>query len=761
MVDTETETLTESEKKEATMIFVGLDGNGGGGGGGGGGLQESFAKFREQKMKERRLLKLCQQASLQNGRDEQFKDNLRMKFVETLKRYLGTPYALRYKAEEEEVAPLYLDCCALVRQAVQDLQQDFGFVIGKWNQAYQMDTLPVALAKEQLRPGDLIFYEGEYFSCKAKPQKHNIVHVEVFLGGETGEACIGSRYHRGKVSIFPSYHFTSTTWRLVALHFRSLDTWLSGLCTSCCPEHAWQSEALSYVEAAGKRSIFADAQQEDVSAGGEEQEEQELATTTTKTKSTTTNGVENGKENSAKDTNSSSSSSAAASTSKKPKRLSAYAQRNSVSKSLSSIPDKQQPLRDSAERLPRTYYVGKSNGWRLVKAAMDRRGWTQLPFDYQFTSRFGLKWVERRSQIDYRAHQPGQLVCHIPNNDIITTKLGLLTALRDTFCRPNANINASVAALSRPWQHPPHLPHTYDLESPADVQALLGQVEAVDASRLADNSLPSVWIYKPSCNNRGRGIKVVSGINEIKLLCCGNGLPSSHDEHVPPMKGIVQKYVENPLLLGEAGHKFDIRCYLLISRTFPTTMAFYHSGYCRLALKPYALSDSEGLKDTMMHLTNASVQKKGEDYKDNKDKQIQSMAMIVDDLIARGKESNADFILHHLDDAIKKCMTDILTASNGKLLKKHGYFDLLGCDFMLTDDNQLFLLEINTNPALSLDNGVLEELLPGVVDGALDLVLQTQGPEVTDLESVSLPDVKLPSGYELIFDEKTKFVFGK
>jgi tubulin--tyrosine ligase like protein 10 len=43
-----------------------------------------------------------------------------------------------------------------------------------------------------------------------------------------------------------------------------------------------------------------------------------------------------------------------------------------------------------------------------------------------------------------------------------------------------------------------------------------------------------------------------------------------------------------------------------------------------------------------------------------------------------------------------------MQAGNSKLLKKHGYFDLLGCDFMLSDDNKLFLLEINTNPALSL-----------------------------------------------------------
>jgi hypothetical protein len=210
-------------------------------------LQESFAKFRDQKIKERRIMKLCQQVGLENGRTEEFKQSLRLKFIDALKRYLGTPYARRYKKPDAPIAPLYLDCCALVRQAVQDLQDDFGFVMGRWNQAYQIDTLPIVLQKEQLKPGDLIFYEGEYYSNRSKPQKHNIVHVEVFLGGESGEACIGSRFHRGCVSIFPSYQFTSTTWKLINYHFRSLDTWLQGACISCCPEHAWQVSNRQYL----------------------------------------------------------------------------------------------------------------------------------------------------------------------------------------------------------------------------------------------------------------------------------------------------------------------------------------------------------------------------------------------------------------------------------------------------------------------------------------------------------------------------------
>lgn len=147
-------------------------------------LQSSFLKFRDQKMKERQLMKACR--GVGTTRTTEFKDSLRAKFIETAKRYIGVPYGVKYKKEEDPVAPLYLDCCGLVRQVLLDLQDDFGFVIGKWNQAYQLDTLPGVLSEEELRPGDLVFYEGKYVSERSKKQKHNSVHVEIFLGGETG-----------------------------------------------------------------------------------------------------------------------------------------------------------------------------------------------------------------------------------------------------------------------------------------------------------------------------------------------------------------------------------------------------------------------------------------------------------------------------------------------------------------------------------------------------------------------------------------------
>ena len=42
-------------------------------------------------------------------------------------------------------APLYLDCCGIVRQVILDLKDDFGFKLDRWNQAYQFDICPKVL----------------------------------------------------------------------------------------------------------------------------------------------------------------------------------------------------------------------------------------------------------------------------------------------------------------------------------------------------------------------------------------------------------------------------------------------------------------------------------------------------------------------------------------------------------------------------------------------------------------------------------------
>jgi hypothetical protein len=56
----------------------------------------------------------------------------------------------------------------------------------------QFDTLPIRVGRvEQLEPGDLIFWAGDYVNPQAKASPFGMTHVEIFVGGETGEGVIG------------------------------------------------------------------------------------------------------------------------------------------------------------------------------------------------------------------------------------------------------------------------------------------------------------------------------------------------------------------------------------------------------------------------------------------------------------------------------------------------------------------------------------------------------------------------------------------
>lgn len=188
---------------------------------------------------------------------------IRDKFIETAKKYFGVPYAKRYwsPGEKHYDSPIFLDCCALVRQVVYDMREDFGFTLDRWNQCYQFDTLPIELKENEMKPGDLIFYTGIYYNTKLKPQRHNMVHVEIYTGGETGEQSIGARWQKGFVQYFDSYRFESKAYHSIQWHYRSIDTWIEGICKSFCSQHDWKGDKVEW--AVGKKSIFNDENEDD------------------------------------------------------------------------------------------------------------------------------------------------------------------------------------------------------------------------------------------------------------------------------------------------------------------------------------------------------------------------------------------------------------------------------------------------------------------------------------------------------------------
>mmetsp|Transcript_105738 Transcript_105738/g.299095 ORF Transcript_105738/g.299095 Transcript_105738/m.299095 type:complete len:166 (+) Transcript_105738:2-499(+) len=147
---------------------------------------------------------------------------LRKKVISTAKFFTGAPHS--------EMSDIQL-----IQEVINALRKDFGFLLPtKCSLAECYRALPVKLQPTELQSGDLIFYEGTWNERGASRKKY-LVHVEIFLGGETGTASISSLARashprtqgRDGVQIYDDYRVASTSeWTQVGLHFRSLASWL-------------------------------------------------------------------------------------------------------------------------------------------------------------------------------------------------------------------------------------------------------------------------------------------------------------------------------------------------------------------------------------------------------------------------------------------------------------------------------------------------------------------------------------------------------
>ncbi len=227
-------------------------------------LQDNFQRF----MKMRKDLRKSNigKSSNTNSNTNTFRDNperinsLRQKFIQQAISYLGIPYRKRYLQENNPLyySPIFLDCCGLVRQCISDLREDFGFVLGKWNQAYQYDVLPDEIEFKDLKKGDLIFYTATMNKEKGwKEQPHEMVHVEIYMGDESlPERTIAARDRFGVVEYFDTYKFESENYYDIKYHFKSIDNWLRGIHRNYCSEHIWHDEHLD--NRSNKYSVFSE-----------------------------------------------------------------------------------------------------------------------------------------------------------------------------------------------------------------------------------------------------------------------------------------------------------------------------------------------------------------------------------------------------------------------------------------------------------------------------------------------------------------------
>ncbi len=104
----------------------------------------------------------------------------------------------------------------------------------------------------------------------------------------------------------------------------------------------------------------------------------------------------------------------------------------------------------------------------------------------------------------------------------------------------------------------------------------------------------NLWILKPACMNRGRGIRVVKDLHEILRHAkyntqnlpaaavnkgpyaspnAGSHVPNTGSNNNNNEKWIIQKYIEQPMIIAD--RKFDIRQWVVVTSWTPIRAWFY------------------------------------------------------------------------------------------------------------------------------------------------------------------------------------------
>ncbi|XP_067573119.1 inactive polyglycylase TTLL10 isoform X8 [Pseudorca crassidens] len=411
------------------------------------------------------------------------------------------------------------------------------------------------------------------------------------------------------------------------------------------------------------------------------------------------------------------------------------------------------------------FYIGGTNGAAIISSYCKSKGWQRIQDSRR--EDYKLKWCEVKCRDTYCSFREGrggarlsgrpstracavarcpgsvapgeQLLYQLPNSQLLTTKIGLLSALREharvlsktSKLAPCAQAKSGKDTTPAPeelmWSSSGHLgpqsvlkmedffPETYRLDIRDEREAFFTLFDALSAET-------QMWICKPTASNQGKGIFLLRNQEEVAALQAKT--QSIEDDPIyrkmpfrAPQARVVQRfcawaprgalarYIQNPLLLD--GKKFDVRSYLLIACTMPY-MVFFGHGYARLTLGLYDPHSS----DLCGHLTNQSMQKKSPLYLLLKDDTVWSMEHLnrhINDKFRKAKRLPRDWVFTTFAKRMQQIMAHCFLSVKSKLKCKLGYFDLIGCDFLIDENFKVWLLEMNSNPALHTNCEVLKE----------------------------------------------------
>ena len=259
---------------------------------------------------------------------------------------------------------------------------------------------------------------------------------------------------------------------------------------------------------------------------------------------------------------------------------------------------------------------------------------------------------------------------------------------------------------------------------------------------LSHFSYKNMWVIKAINLNRGMCIKIVNNFSDMEKILEKFRQGVNYDftnedinENEPPPPEqkdqkkkeeeentyycdnvIIQKYIEYPLLYK--GRKFDMRIWVLLTQQMKVYI--FKEGHLKTCSVKYDINS----KDSFCHITNYSFQKYNDDfarYEIGNEVPFYEFQKYLDEKYPEKKYNIKKDLMNKLKEIIKLTMYSAKDKIN--INNRNYQFEIFGYDFMLDQDFNVFLIEINTNPGLEESSPWIKIIVPRMLDDALRLTL--------------------------------------
>ncbi|KAK3087970.1 hypothetical protein FSP39_012927 [Pinctada imbricata] len=239
---------------------------------------------------------------------------------------------------------------------------------------------------------------------------------------------------------------------------------------------------------------------------------------------------------------------------------------------------------------------------------------------------------------------------------------------------------------------------------PVQYEKFQSDVEKLPKRRRSKNI--HVYIVKPDTGSKGEGIFLIHNPKEYRNF--GN---QSH---------VVQEYMSNVYIID--GFKFDLRIYAVIKSLEPLEFYICTEGLARFSTVLYRKPNVKNLKDSFMHLTNYSLNKRSSGF-DRSENEDEGSKRTLTSVFNRLEQDGHDTV--QVWDNIEKvvCKTILALVPEMKIQyravtppkeKGPSCFQIVGLDILLLDDLTPVLMEVNSKPSLSINSE--KEVSPGIVE---------------------------------------------